>query len=88
VASTLGADGTLLAALHFTQTGVPQSGDFDAACDTLRPLLPALGYTPVAGGAWSPTYAYYTSRDFDGQFDAECLVEVVAADVPAFGTSP
>lgn len=73
--STLGADKQLVAALHFTVTGVPGPGDFDQACDTLLPLLPALGYAPV-GGAWSPTYAYYTSRDFDGQHDGECLLEV------------
>jgi hypothetical protein len=74
VPSTLGAQG-LVAALHFTVTGVPAPGDFDAACETLLPLLPALGYAPIEG-PWSPTYAYYTSRDFPGQHDGECLVEV------------
>ena len=73
--STLGLT-SLVAALHFTVTGVPQPGDFDQACDTLLPLLPAVGYTPVDGGLWSPVYAYYTSRDFPGQHDGECLVEV------------
>jgi len=75
--STLGAN--LIAALHFTVTGVPGPGDFDQACDTLLPLLQGIGYQP-AGDAltWSPTYAYYTSRDFDGQHDGECLVEVRA----------
>lgn len=73
--STLGAE-SLIAALHFTvQPGVPGPGDFEQACDTLLPLLPALGYEPAAA-LWSPTYAYYTSRDFDGQHDGECLVEV------------
>jgi hypothetical protein len=76
--STLGAR-HLVAALHFTVTGVPGPGDFDEACDTLLPLLPAMGYAPVAGGDWSPTYAYYTSRDFDGQHDGECLLEVLKA---------
>jgi hypothetical protein len=38
-----------------------------------------MGYKAVVGGVWSPLYAYYTSRDFDGQHDGECLVEVVAA---------
>ena len=33
----------LVAALHFTVTGVPGPGDFDQACDTLLPLLPGLG---------------------------------------------
>jgi len=74
--STLGAGG-LVAALHFTVTGVPGPGDFDQACDTLLPLLPGLGLAPAAlGQGWSPTYAYYTSRDFDGQHDGECLLEV------------
>lgn len=76
--STLGAK-YLVAALHFTVTGVPGPGDFDEACDTLLPLLPAMGYAPVAHGAWMPTYAYYTSRDFDGQHDGECLLEVLKA---------
>lgn len=77
--STLGSK-TLVAALHFTVTGVPQVGDFDQACKTLLPLLPSLGYKPVASGArWSPAYAYYTSRDFPGQHDGECLLEVLKA---------
>ena len=76
--STLGAQG-LMAALHFTVTGVPGPGDFDQACDTLLPLLPALGFAPAKLGLWSPTYAYYTSRDFDGQHDGECLIEVLRA---------
>jgi len=76
VASTLGAGGPV-AALHFTVSGVPSQGDFDQACDTLLPLLPGMGYRAVAG-EWSPTYAYYTSRDFDGQHDGECLIEVAA----------
>ena len=75
--STLGAE-TLVAALHFTVAGAqPGPGDFDQACDTLRPLLPSMGYAPAAPGLWSPTYAYYTSRDYDGQHDGECLLEVV-----------
>lgn len=78
LASTLGVK-YLVAALHFTVTGVPQPGDFDQACDTLLPLLPAMGYKAVSSGLWSPTYAYYTSRDFDGQHDGECLIEVVAS---------
>ena len=73
--STLGAT-TLVAALHFTVTGVPHPGDFDQACDTLLPLLPAIGYEPAPEQRWTPLYAYYTSRDFDGQHDGECLVEV------------
>lgn len=76
-ASTLGVK-NLVASLHFTVTGVPGPGDFDQACDTLVPLLPAMGYKPTEG-LWSPTYAYYTSRDFDGQHDGECLLEVVKA---------
>lgn len=73
--STLGAV-SLVAALHFTVTDVPGPGDFDEACDTLLPLLPAMGYAPVEQGPWTPTYAYYSSRDFDGQHDGECLIEV------------
>ena len=65
----------LVAALHFTVTGVPGPGDFDQACDTLLPLLPAMGFEP-AFALWSPTYAYYTTRGFDGQHDGECLIEV------------
>jgi hypothetical protein len=81
VPSTLGANKNLVAALHFTLSGggVPGPGDFDEACDTLRPLLPSMGYVPVENGLWSPTYAYYTSRDFDGQHDGECLIEVLKA---------
>jgi hypothetical protein len=76
--STLGASG-LVAALHFTVTGVPHPGDFDQACDTLLPLLQGIGYQPAGEPAlWSPTYAYYTSRDFAGQHDGECLIEVRA----------
>ena len=76
--STLGAK-ALVAALHFTVTGVPQPGDFDQACETLLPLLPSLGYKPVQRGLWAPVYAYYTSRDFPGQHDGECLIEVIKA---------
>ena len=83
--STLGT-ASLIAALHFTVTGVPSQGDFDQACDTLLPLLPGMGFAPVAREAlWSPTYAYYTPRDYDGQHDGECLIEVqrvLGATVP------
>jgi hypothetical protein len=78
VPSSLGSK-HLVAALHFTVTGVPGPGDFDEACDTLMSVLPALGYALVAQGAWTPAYAYYTSRDFAGQHDGECLLEVLKA---------
>jgi len=74
--STLGKH--LVAALHFTVTGVPSIGDFDQACDTLLPLLPSMGYAPIQGN-WTRTYAYYTGRDTPGQHDGECLVEVKKA---------